>query len=325
MNAHFWLAGALLAAATVAGAGALPFEPQVHDLDNGLRVILIPTSSHGLVTFMSVVRTGSRDEVEPGHTGFAHFFEHMMFRGTERYPGRRVRPHRDLDGRRRQRLHHRRLHLLPPDVRAPRTCPTVIELEADRFQNLSYAEREFQTEAGAVYGEYRKGRTSPLVVLVRGDLQNRRSTSHTYSTPRSASSRTWPRCRPCTSTRGPSSALLPARERGGHDRRRLRSGRDLGPGRAALRRLGAWLPRAARCRRSPRRRRRGASTSISYEGRTLPIVAVGWKGAALRPGRSGVGGRQPARGAGLRRDQRGLPPAGARGAARSSACARTSA
>jgi zinc protease len=33
-----------------------------------------------------MVRTGSRDEVEPGRSGFAHFFEHMMFRGTERYP-----------------------------------------------------------------------------------------------------------------------------------------------------------------------------------------------------------------------------------------------
>ena len=32
-----------------------------------------------------MVRTGSRNEVEPGKSGFAHFFEHMMFRGTERY------------------------------------------------------------------------------------------------------------------------------------------------------------------------------------------------------------------------------------------------
>ena len=36
-----------------------------------------------------------------------------------------------------------------------------MEIESDRFQNLSYAEPAFQTEAGAVYGEYRKTRTSP--------------------------------------------------------------------------------------------------------------------------------------------------------------------
>jgi zinc protease len=40
----------------------------------------------GQIAYVSMVRTGSRDEVEPGRSGFAHFFEHMMFRGTEKYP-----------------------------------------------------------------------------------------------------------------------------------------------------------------------------------------------------------------------------------------------
>ncbi len=41
----------------------------------------------------------------------------------------------------------------------------VMELESDRFQRLSYAEAAFQTEAGAVYGEYRKTRTEPEFAL----------------------------------------------------------------------------------------------------------------------------------------------------------------
>ncbi|HEY3517323.1 MAG TPA: pitrilysin family protein, partial [Gammaproteobacteria bacterium] len=41
----------------------------------------------------------------------------------------------------------------------------VMEIESDRFQNLSYAEGAFQTEAGAVYGEYRKSRTEPEFAL----------------------------------------------------------------------------------------------------------------------------------------------------------------
>jgi len=41
----------------------------------------------------------------------------------------------------------------------------VMEIESDRFQNLSYAEGAFQTEAGAVYGEYRKSRTDPDFAL----------------------------------------------------------------------------------------------------------------------------------------------------------------
>jgi zinc protease len=43
--------------------------------------------------------------------------------------------------------------------------PKVIEIEADRFQNLKYDPQQFKTESGAVYGEYRKGRSSPFEVL----------------------------------------------------------------------------------------------------------------------------------------------------------------
>ncbi len=55
----------------------------MRDLDNGLRVIVVPTDYPDIVTIQIPVQTGSRNEVEPGKTGFAHFFEHMMFRGTE--------------------------------------------------------------------------------------------------------------------------------------------------------------------------------------------------------------------------------------------------
>jgi zinc protease len=55
----------------------------------------------------------------------------------------------------------------------------VIELESDRFQNLFYEEREFQTESGAVYGEFRKNRTSPFAVLEE-KLQETAFDVHTY-------------------------------------------------------------------------------------------------------------------------------------------------
>src|SRR3984957_16862713 len=55
-------------------------------LENGLTVLSVPFDSPGIIAYYTVVRTGSRNEVEPGLSGFAHFFEHMMFRGTELYP-----------------------------------------------------------------------------------------------------------------------------------------------------------------------------------------------------------------------------------------------
>ena len=64
----------------------LPYPILQKKLPNGLNVVTVPYDSPGLAAFFIVMRVGSREEVEVGKTGFAHFFEHMMFRGTEKYP-----------------------------------------------------------------------------------------------------------------------------------------------------------------------------------------------------------------------------------------------
>src|SRR5512145_2759740 len=60
----------------------LPFKVTERTLSNGLKVIIVPTGFPNIVALQIPVQTGSRNEVEPGKSGFAHFFEHMMFRGT---------------------------------------------------------------------------------------------------------------------------------------------------------------------------------------------------------------------------------------------------
>ncbi len=55
----------------------------------------------------------------------------------------------------------------------------MIEIEADRFQNLAVRRAAFKTETGAVYGEYRKGRTSPFRCCSRRS-QNTAFDVHTY-------------------------------------------------------------------------------------------------------------------------------------------------
>src|SRR5438477_11541212 len=62
-----------------------PYVYSQEDLPNGLRLITVPTDYPNIVAVHIVVQTGSRNEVEPGHTGFAHLFEHLMFRGTPNY------------------------------------------------------------------------------------------------------------------------------------------------------------------------------------------------------------------------------------------------
>src|SRR5688572_30155074 len=72
-----------IAAAQPAADNILPFKATEKTLPNGLKVIVIPTGFPNIVSLQIPVQTGSRNEVEPGKSGFAHFFEHIMFRGTK--------------------------------------------------------------------------------------------------------------------------------------------------------------------------------------------------------------------------------------------------
>ena len=171
------LAGVGLAAAASAGT-IFPYKYHRETLSNGLTVIVIPMESPGLVAYWSVVRTGSRDEVEPGRSGYAHFFEHMMFRGTKKYPGPiydKIVTGLGADANAYTTDDYTAYHL----EFAKEDLEKVIEIESDRFQNLDYAEAAFQTEAGAVYGEYRKSQTQPFFLLDE-KLRDTAYDVHTY-------------------------------------------------------------------------------------------------------------------------------------------------
>ncbi len=166
------------AAQDPATQAVFPYSVQRAKLRNGLQVLMVPMPSDGLVSYWSVVRTGSRDEVEEGVTGFAHFFEHMMFRGTDKLPGKeydRVVSGMGADANAFTSDDMTAYHL----SFATASLPRVIEIEADRFQNLKYSETEFKTESGAVFGEYRKGRSSPFEVLDES-VRNVAFDKHTY-------------------------------------------------------------------------------------------------------------------------------------------------
>ena len=161
--------------------GIIPFPVKTAEFDNGLKLIVVPMPSNGLVSFWSIVRTGSRDECEPGRTGFAHFFEHMMFRGTEKYPTeeyQRILIELGADANAFTTDDLTAFHLAISSSDLDR----VMELESNRFQHLHYAETDFKTEAGAVYGEYRMSKTEPLFVLyeaVRETAFERHTYGHT--------------------------------------------------------------------------------------------------------------------------------------------------
>jgi zinc protease len=145
-------------------AKVFPYAYTQEDLPNGLRLVVVPTNFPNIVATYIVVKVGSRNEVEPGHTGFTHLFEHLMFKGTEKFPEAKYT--QTL-----QRMGAASNAYTTDDYTAFYTVvskedlPTVMEMEADRFQNLKVSEPEFKTEALAVLGEYNKNASNPSTRL----------------------------------------------------------------------------------------------------------------------------------------------------------------
>jgi len=155
-----------------------PFPKTIHTLPNGLRVIFVPYASKGLVAYYTLMRVGSRNEAEPGRSGYAHFFEHMMFRGTKRHSGAEYNQTVTRLGLNTNAFTSEDMtvyHLFGPSA----ALPTIIEYEADRFQNLEYTEAEFKTEAGAILGEYAKSASNPEQKLEESMLETAFD-KHTY-------------------------------------------------------------------------------------------------------------------------------------------------
>ncbi|WP_320816214.1 pitrilysin family protein [Flavobacterium sp.] len=65
-----------------ASANAQKVEFEEFDLDNGLHVVLHQDNSAPVVITSVMYHVGAKDE-QPNRTGFAHFFEHLLFEGTK--------------------------------------------------------------------------------------------------------------------------------------------------------------------------------------------------------------------------------------------------
>ncbi|HEV7509857.1 MAG TPA: pitrilysin family protein [Thermoanaerobaculia bacterium] len=173
------IAGLATAAPGMAASGDIfPYQVSQTILANGLKVVVIPYDSPGTVAYYLVVRTGSRDEVEAGHSGFAHFFEHMMFRGTDKYPAEK---YNDLlkkmgaDSNASTSDDMTVFHIVGPSSE----LTTLMDMESDRFKGLKYIEDAFRTESLAVLGEYNKGVSNPVQPMFE-KLRDLAFEKHTY-------------------------------------------------------------------------------------------------------------------------------------------------
>ena len=156
----------------------LPFHATEKTFPNGLKVIVVPTGFPNIVAMQIPVQTGSRNEIEPGKSGFAHFFEHMMSRGTPAYPPEKYNAVITKAGAR-ENANTSDDRTIYHITFAKEDLPKIMEIYADRFMNLSYSPEAFKTESRAVLGEYNKNSANP----VRKILEVQRDaafTTHTY-------------------------------------------------------------------------------------------------------------------------------------------------
>ena len=103
-------------------------------LENGMQVVVIPDNRTPVVTHMVWYKVGAADEPE-GVSGIAHFLEHLMFKGTEKFPGSTFSDTIARLGGTENAFTSQDYTAYFQRV-AKEHLPTMMEMEADRMSNL---------------------------------------------------------------------------------------------------------------------------------------------------------------------------------------------
>lgn len=162
---------------TQAAAAPAPIEFEEETLENGLRVIYAPLRQAPVVHVRVLYHVGSRDE-RPDRQGFAHMFEHMMFRGSAH-----VKPEE----------HMKLIGVVGGNSNAftsfdqtvyVNTLPSnhlemALYLEADRMASFKVDENIYKTERKVVAEEWRIRQNRPYGTQYEDFLKNQ-FTAHSY-------------------------------------------------------------------------------------------------------------------------------------------------
>ncbi|MBM4317517.1 MAG: insulinase family protein [Deltaproteobacteria bacterium] len=135
-----------------------------YKLPNGLKVLFLPRHEAKLLTFQTWFDIGSLDEKMDNKlkkTGLAHLFEHMMFRGTDKYPDGKFDEITSRIGSDKQNattyFYRTNYYESIPSSQLKK----LIELESDRMANLKLDSTLLEKEKGAVVGELRRALDNP--------------------------------------------------------------------------------------------------------------------------------------------------------------------
>jgi zinc protease len=150
-------------------------------LDNGLNVVVIEDHRAPVVVQMIWYRVGAADE-PPGHSGIAHFLEHLMFKGTEKIAPNQFSAIVEAQGGDDNAFTSWDYTAYFQRVAADR-LPLVMEMEADRMRNLRLTEEDVTTEREVILEERAQRTDSNPGSLLSEQMRAAQFMNHPYAIP----------------------------------------------------------------------------------------------------------------------------------------------
>ncbi len=150
-------------------------------LQNGMQVVVIPDHRAPVVTQMLWFKVGGVDD-PPGLSGLAHFFEHMMFRGTKKAPADTFAQTVARNGGEDNAFTTHDYTAFYEEIAKDRLA-TVMALEADRMANLDLSDKAVGPERDVVLEERRMRIDNDPQALFNEQIDAALMLSHPYGRP----------------------------------------------------------------------------------------------------------------------------------------------
>ncbi len=171
----------LLAFPAAVPALAQDYGIQTYTLKNGMKILVEEDHSIPNIALYIFYKIGSRNE-RPGTTGISHFFEHMMFNGSQKYGPKQFDETMEAAGGSNNAYTSNDLTVYQDWF--PRSAlEKVFDLEADRIHNLSLDEKMIESERGVVASERRSSVDANNSGLLQEQLEAAAYTAHPYQWP----------------------------------------------------------------------------------------------------------------------------------------------
>jgi zinc protease len=133
-------------------------------LHNGLRVLLFPDQSKQTFTVNVTYLVGSKHE-NYGETGMAHLLEHLVFKGTPKYPFNIMKELEDRGATFNGSTFVDRTNYFETLSATEENLKWTLEMEADRMINSFISQKDLDSEMTVVRNEFELGENNPLRVL----------------------------------------------------------------------------------------------------------------------------------------------------------------